>query len=150
MIKGANRETAKHRSAQKKEEKKVVRRFSIHVFCPTVFSQARIKISLPNRSVDCHPTRHGISMFEVRQLGHAVVLLRSFLPANLAPHDVWLQSFVEIHRAQNGIDDRKDDQHDGDHGKTGQTLAHRYIVGSFAWLVHAGKLENEIGQSSEE
>lgn len=57
-------------------------------------------------------------MLEVWQLGHAVVLLGRFLSANLAPHDVWLQSLVEVRRAHDGVGNRKDYQHDGDHGKT--------------------------------
>lgn len=89
-------------------------------------------------------------MLEVGQLGHAVVLLCCFLPANLASHDVRLQSLVEVHRAHDGIGYREDDQHDSDHGETGQTLTHRKIAGCFAWLVHPNKLENKVGQAGEE
>jgi hypothetical protein len=116
------------------------------LLCPRIHKKRSKKLSFS--LVDRHPARCW-SILEVRELSH-VILLCGLLATNLALHDVGLQSFVKVVSTHDGVGDGEDDQHNGDGRETGQTLADGKVVIRFAGLVHAGELEDEVGQSAEE
>lgn len=87
-------------------------------------------------------------MLEIWKLSHVVNLL--LLRSNLPLQDVWLQSLIEVGHADACIDDRQNDQNNSQNSKTGEVLADRQIVGCLGRLIHAGELENEVRQATEE
>lgn len=99
--------------------------------------------SLINR----HPTRH-CRLLHLAQADRVEVVLLLVLgpPATL---QVRLQPLAKVHHADDGVGDRKQDQHDGDDGEGGERLAHREVELRVAGLVDAHQLEDEVGQRAE-
>lgn len=52
---------------------------------------------------------------------------------------------VEVGHTDDCVDNREDDQYDGNHGKGGQTPPNGKVGFCFGGLVDADKLEEEVG-----
>lgn len=62
---------------------------------------------------------------------------------------MWLKTRAEVAHADDGVDDGKEDEEDGDDGKGGQRLPHGFVRLLEARLVDSHKLEDEVGESAE-
>lgn len=99
------------------------------------------------RSVDRHASRCWAVVVRLRQVIHLHNLL--FVVADLALHDEWLQTLVEVQHACYCVGDGEDDQDDGEHGEDGHGLSSGLVVLFVAGLVHADELEAEVGEAAE-
>lgn len=77
---------------------------------------------------------------------HVDAAVLALLLHRVLPEKMRLQAGAVVVHAIEGVDDRADDQHDGEHRECCQTLADGHILCGV--LVNAEELEDEVCQSS--
>jgi len=90
--------------------------------------------------------RHSAWYGPVREVWHFHHVWFFILALHLPTPNVWLESFSEVDRAHDSVDDCDDDQNNGDDSKCCKRFSDREVMsGSFGMLVHSHKLEHKIG-----
>lgn len=61
---------------------------------------------------------------------------------------VTLETASEVDHADDGIDNRENNEQDGNDGKSSQRLLHGFVVLSVVGLIDANELEDEVGEAA--
>ena len=85
----------------------------------------------------------------MREIGHLHDIGLFIFAFHFSICNIRFQSVPEVRGTNDSVDDGEDNQYDCDHGKRRESLASRQIApGPVSLLIHANKLEEEVGHSS--